>query len=64
VHRRDADRLLDVHVSRQPTNEQLDRSPENWRALRTQWEYSHAASAVLNLIALTALILAVLRWDQ
>lgn len=30
--------------------------PESWMALRTQWEYSHAASAVLNLIALVALI--------
>jgi hypothetical protein len=30
--------------------------PENWMALRTQWEYSHAASAVLNLIAVTVLI--------
>jgi hypothetical protein len=29
-------------------------------ALRTQWEYLHAASAVLNLIALVALILSVL----
>jgi len=28
--------------------------PENWMALRTQWEYSHAASALLNLIALVA----------
>ena len=34
--------------------------PENWMALRTQWEYSHAASAVLNLIALVTLILSVL----
>lgn len=38
--------------------------PENWHALRAQWEYSHAASAVLNLIALTALVLAVLRRDS
>jgi hypothetical protein len=29
--------------------------PENWLALRAQWEYSHAASAVLNLIAFVAL---------
>lgn len=38
--------------------------PENWMALRTQWEYSHAASAVLNLIALVALILSVLVRDK
>lgn len=35
--------------------------PENWLSLRTQWEYSHAASAVLNLAALLALVLAVTR---
>jgi hypothetical protein len=34
--------------------------PQDWMALRTQWEYSHAGSAALNLAALTALILAVL----
>ncbi len=28
--------------------------PDNWQALRSQWEYSHAASAVLNLIAFLA----------
>ncbi len=34
--------------------------PENWTALRARWEYSHAASAVLNLVALVALICSVL----
>ncbi|MGH9849991.1 MAG: hypothetical protein ACREBD_09035 [Blastocatellia bacterium] len=34
--------------------------PANWQELRQQWEYSHAASAVLNLIALALLILSVL----
>jgi hypothetical protein len=33
--------------------------PDNWQALRLQWEYGHAASAVLNLIALCAITLAV-----
>ncbi|MFL6601221.1 MAG: hypothetical protein ACJ8R9_07785 [Steroidobacteraceae bacterium] len=33
--------------------------PDNWMQLRNQWEYSHAASAVLNLIALFALLYAV-----
>ncbi len=28
---------------------------ENWSNLRSQWEYSHAASAVLNLAALVML---------
>jgi hypothetical protein len=38
--------------------------PENWLALRQQWEYSHAASAGLNLMAFVALILAVLLKDE
>jgi hypothetical protein len=28
--------------------------PENWQELRRQWEYSHAAGAALNLLALGA----------
>lgn len=31
--------------------------PPNWTELRLQWEYSHAASALLNLVALVALAL-------
>jgi hypothetical protein len=34
--------------------------PENWTQLRQRWEYSHAASAVLNLIAFVAVVLSVL----
>lgn len=34
--------------------------PPNWIDLRAQWEYSHAAGAVLNLAAFVALTLAVL----
>ena len=34
--------------------------PDNWQALRYQWEYSHASSAVLNLTAMITLILAIL----
>jgi hypothetical protein len=33
--------------------------PPDWEVLRAQWEYSHAASAGLNLIALAALVLSV-----
>jgi hypothetical protein len=33
--------------------------PANWEALRGQWEYSHAAGAVLNLLALVALLIQV-----
>jgi hypothetical protein len=35
--------------------------PENWEALRAQWEYSHLAGAGFQLLALAALIVAVLR---
>jgi hypothetical protein len=33
--------------------------PENWEPLRRHWEYGHAASAVLNLVALGAITAAV-----
>ena len=36
--------------------------PENWEALRTRWEYSHAAGAGLNLVAMISLVLSVLAW--
>ena len=35
--------------------------PDNWVALRNQWEFSHAVSALLNLGAVVALIYAVTR---
>ena len=34
--------------------------PENWATLRRQWEYSHAASALLNLLAMISLSISVL----
>jgi hypothetical protein len=34
--------------------------PENWEQLRARWEYSHAAGAGLNLVAMVAVILAAL----
>lgn len=36
--------------------------PADWETLRSQWEYSHATSAIFNLAALVALILSVLAW--
>ena len=38
--------------------------PTNWQILRNQWEYSHAASAGLNLVVLISLILSVLTKDD
>ena len=38
--------------------------PENWMALRAQWEYSHAAGAVLNLIGFIMLVLSMLVRDK
>jgi hypothetical protein len=37
------------------------RVPEDWEALRDRWEISHAASAVLNFIAVVCVTVAVLR---
>ena len=34
--------------------------PENWTTLRRQWEYSHATSALLNLLAMISLSVSVL----
>ena len=34
--------------------------PDNWVALRAQWEYAHASGAVLDLLAFMALVLSVL----
>ena len=35
--------------------------PEQWTALRTTWEYSHAASAILTFLAFLLLIVASIR---
>jgi hypothetical protein len=32
--------------------------PENWEALRTQWEYSHAVNAAINFLAFCCAVLA------
>ena len=37
-----------------------DTLPSNWTELRRQWEYTHAARAVLQLIALGTLVFSVL----
>jgi hypothetical protein len=37
--------------------------PDNWEALRTQWEYSHAVGALLQLAAMACLVLAALQDD-
>lgn len=38
--------------------------PENWQALRDQWEYSHLAGALFQLIAMAALCVAVIARDK
>jgi ribose/xylose/arabinose/galactoside ABC-type transport system permease subunit len=50
-----------------PANQATDNwivLPANWLELRDQWEYSHAVSAGLNLIALVTLILSALVRDE
>jgi Domain of unknown function (DUF1772) len=36
--------------------------PDNWEALRAQWEYAHAVRAILYVLALGALAMSVLDW--
>jgi hypothetical protein len=46
-----------------PANKQTNNwtmLPANWVELRNQWEYSHATSAVLDVIALITLIISIL----
>ena len=50
-----------------PANQQTGNwtvMPANWMTLRMQWEYSYAASAVLNLVALVALMLCILAQNK
>ena len=35
--------------------------PADWETLRRQWEYSHAAGAIFQLIAMTSLVIAALK---
>jgi hypothetical protein len=47
-----------------PTNQATNNwtvVPENWNELRSQWEYSHAANAVVTFAALVCVAIAVLR---
>jgi hypothetical protein len=47
-----------------PVNQATDdwtRAPADWQALRLRWEYSHAASAVLGLVAFVTLLLSEIR---
>jgi hypothetical protein len=36
--------------------------PDNWEALRAQWEYAHAVRAILYVLAFGALAMSVLDW--
>jgi hypothetical protein len=39
-------------------------APENWQALRAQWEYVHAINAVVTLAALISALVATLGWSS
>jgi hypothetical protein len=39
-------------------------APDNWAALRAQWEYSHAVNAVLTFLAMCAVTLSVLTRER
>ena len=50
-----------------PTNQATDNwttVPENWQALRAQWEYMHAINAGLTFAALVAAVLSALTWSN
>jgi hypothetical protein len=36
--------------------------PDNWQALRSQWEYAHAVRAILYVLAFGTLVISVLDW--
>ena len=38
--------------------------PEDWQALRTKWEYSHATGAGFGMVAMITLIISVLTLDE
>jgi hypothetical protein len=38
--------------------------PDNWQALRDQWEFAHAFAAMINLVAMGALVLSLLAWRR
>jgi hypothetical protein len=38
--------------------------PANWEELRTRWEYTHATNAVVTFVALAALVLSALLWQD
>ena len=49
----------------QPANQAAARwmkMPDNWAALRLQWEYSHAASAAIVVLALCLIVCSALAW--
>lgn len=52
-----------TYPANQLTNNWME-VPPNWEVVRAQWEYSHAASAILNLVAVIALVLSLLVWKQ
>jgi hypothetical protein len=52
--------LLRLDLPDKSSDQQLD-LPKNWNALRIQWEYSHAANAVVTFAALVCVVIAVLR---
>ena len=49
-----------THPASVATNNWM-RAPGNWEELRTRWEYSHAAGAIFQILAMSALVVAVLR---
>lgn len=59
--------LLVFFIFTYPANQRTENwtvLPDDWQQLRSQWEYSHAANAILYVIALSVLIWSVLVADE
>lgn len=58
----DPDDLLELDIPGESSDRHWSVAPQNWEALRIQWEYSHAANAVLTFLALCATAVSSLSW--
>jgi len=53
-----------VHLSHERGDQQLDNTPQDFDAVRRQWEYSHAINAVLSFVALVAITFSTLTYKH
>jgi hypothetical protein len=59
--------LISFFIWVYPTNQITENwtvAPENWEALRAQWEYVHAVNAVITFAALASALVSALSWSS